>query len=224
MLLLVIFQKSGGINLARVGPLPTLIVAIVFGVVFFSLGIIIIFAKVSEIGLRNYSIIFWIILMLQQYATYSIQIHLTASNSVLNTLVYVYIYFTYFYFQIDSTIFVVFITYFIIPLSLRIATGLSVTLTLIHLLVSTTVAHDTPGEILVRQVCQSVHLFCRLVDISAIFNVLSPCRSTHQDITSIANTWHVLGLWTLVLQYGCYTILFAKSLRDYVAFIKLMSS
>lgn len=48
----------------------------------------------------------------------------------------------------------VFLTYFVIPLSLRIATGFSVTLSVFHLLVSTAVAHDTSGEVLARQVSQ----------------------------------------------------------------------
>lgn len=54
--------------------------------------------------------------------------------------------------QIDSTIFVVFLTYFVIPLSLRVATGLSVILTMIHLLIVTAVPYATPGEVLARQV------------------------------------------------------------------------
>ena len=48
----------------------------------------------------------------------------------------------------------VFLTYFVIPLSLRIATGLSVVLTLFHLLVATAVSHRTPGEVLARQVSE----------------------------------------------------------------------
>ncbi len=52
----------------------------------------------------------------------------------------------------DFAIFVVFLTYFVIPLTLRIATGLSITLSLFHLLVSSAVAHRTPGEVLARQV------------------------------------------------------------------------
>lgn len=58
--------------------------------------------------------------------------------------------------QIDSTIFVVFLTYFVIPLSLRIATGLSVVLTLFHLIVATSVSFSTSGEVLARQVCMCV--------------------------------------------------------------------
>ncbi len=46
----------------------------------------------------------------------------------------------------------VFLTYFVIPLSLRIATSLSVVLTVFHLIVATSVSHRTPGEVLARQV------------------------------------------------------------------------
>ena len=55
----------------------------------------------------------------------------------------------------DFAIFVVFLTYFVIPLSLRIVTGLGVTLSLFHLLIATIVAAattNTPGEIIGRQV------------------------------------------------------------------------
>lgn len=55
-------------------------------------------------------------------------------------------------FQIDSTIFVVFLTYFVIPLPLRIATGLSVALTFVHLIIVTAVPYSTPGKVLARQV------------------------------------------------------------------------
>jgi len=55
--------------------------------------------------------------------------------------------------QLDIAIMLLFFTYFMIPLTLRVATTLSAILSIIHLLVSTTVAIDTtPADILGRQV------------------------------------------------------------------------
>ena len=54
----------------------------------------------------------------------------------------------------DFTILVVFLTYFVIPLSLRIATGLSVTLSAFHLILATSIPISTgaSGVVLGRQV------------------------------------------------------------------------
>ena len=54
--------------------------------------------------------------------------------------------------QVDSTIFILFLTYFMIPASLRVATLLSISLTVIHLVVGTAVAYGQPADILGRQV------------------------------------------------------------------------
>lgn len=69
-------------SLARAGPLPTLIVAIIFGIIFFSFAVIVVLTKVSERRLKLYSIIFWLLLLFQLYANYSVQVHHTLSSSV----------------------------------------------------------------------------------------------------------------------------------------------
>ena len=69
-------------NLARVGPLPTVLVAIVFGVIFFSFAIIVVLTKVSEGRLKLFSIVFWCLLIVQLYLTYAIQIHHNSSTTV----------------------------------------------------------------------------------------------------------------------------------------------
>jgi hypothetical protein len=139
-------------DLARVGPLPTVIVSVLFGIIFFIFGVIIVLTKVSERRLKLFSIIFWCFLVVQLYATYAVQVHHTPSTLVCEATSYDDDVDNAYPLQIDSAIFVVFLTYFVIPLSLRIATGLSVTLSAFHLLISTAVAHRTPGEILARQV------------------------------------------------------------------------
>ena len=69
-------------NLARVGPLPTVLVAIVFGVIFFSFAIIVVLTKVSEVRLKLYSIVFWCLLIVQLYLTYAVQTHHNSSTTV----------------------------------------------------------------------------------------------------------------------------------------------
>ena len=69
-------------NLARVGPLPTLIVAIVFGVIYLTFAVIVVLMKVSEPRLKLFSIIFWLFLVVQQYSNYAVQIHHTPSTTV----------------------------------------------------------------------------------------------------------------------------------------------
>lgn len=54
--------------------------------------------------------------------------------------------------QVGSTIFILFLTYFMIPASLRVAILLSISLTVIHLVVATSVAYQQSAEILGRQV------------------------------------------------------------------------
>ena len=76
------FSSQNGINLARVGPLPTVLVAIVFGIVFIAFAVIVVLTKVSERRLKLYSIIFWLLLVLQLYSTYAVQIHHHASTLV----------------------------------------------------------------------------------------------------------------------------------------------
>ena len=139
-------------DLARVGPLPTVIVTILFGMVFFGFAVIVILTKVSENRLKLFSIVFWGVLVVQLYGTYAVQIHHTASTTVCAASFAIQLVILCCSLQIDLAIFVVFLTYFVIPLSLRIATGLSVTLSAFHLLVSTAVAHSTSGEVLARQV------------------------------------------------------------------------
>ncbi len=74
--------QSGGVALAGVGPLPTVLVALIFGVIFFVLAVFIFFMKVSEVRLQIYSVVFWIFLVLQQYIMFAVQINHTASSSV----------------------------------------------------------------------------------------------------------------------------------------------
>lgn len=69
-------------NLARVGPLPTVIVTVLFGIIFFIFGVIVVLTKVSERRLDLYSIIFWCVLVVQQYGTYAVQIHHNPTTSV----------------------------------------------------------------------------------------------------------------------------------------------
>ena len=69
-------------NLARVGPLPTVVIAIVFGMVFFIFAVVVVLTKVSEKRLKLYSVIFWLYLVLQLYSTYAVQIHHHASGLV----------------------------------------------------------------------------------------------------------------------------------------------
>lgn len=74
--------QSGGMNLARVGPLPTVLVAVVFGIVFLTFAVIVVSTKISEGRLKLYSIIFWLFLVMQLYFTYAVQIHHHASSLV----------------------------------------------------------------------------------------------------------------------------------------------
>ncbi len=69
-------------NLAQVGPLPTVIVAVIFGVVFLIFAAIVVLTNVSERRLKLFSIIFWAFLVLQQYASYAVLIHHNPSTSV----------------------------------------------------------------------------------------------------------------------------------------------
>ena len=54
--------------------------------------------------------------------------------------------------QLDITILVLFFTYFMIPLTLRVTTILGTVLSIIQLIISTAVARDTSPELLGRQV------------------------------------------------------------------------
>lgn len=140
-------------HLARVGPLPTIIVTSLFGVVFLIFAVIVVLTKVSERRLKLFSIIIWLLLVLQQYSIYAVQIHHHPSTSVFEISVRFLLNYSHILFlQIDSTILVIFFTYFVIPLSLRIATGFGITLSLFHLLVATAVPFSTPVEVLIRQV------------------------------------------------------------------------
>ena len=69
-------------SLARVGPLPTVLVAIIFGVILFIFAVIVVLTKVSERRLMLFSIVFWTFLVVQQYVTYAVQIHHNPSTSV----------------------------------------------------------------------------------------------------------------------------------------------
>ena len=79
---IVIFLQSGGMNLARIGPWPTVVVAIVFGIVFLIFAAIVVSTNVSERRLKLFSIIFWVFLVLQQYASYAVLVHHTPTTSV----------------------------------------------------------------------------------------------------------------------------------------------
>lgn len=74
--------QSAGMSLARAGPLPTVIVTILFGVIFFAFAVIVVLAKVSERRLKLFSLIFWCFLVVQQYGTYAVQIHHNPSTTV----------------------------------------------------------------------------------------------------------------------------------------------
>lgn len=74
-------------QLARYGALPQFVVFIVFGVAFFVLALVVVLTKVSERMLVIYSVIFWVFLVVLEYAVYAVQIHHTASNSVRTCLV-----------------------------------------------------------------------------------------------------------------------------------------
>ncbi len=67
----------------------------------------------------------------------------------------------------------VFFCYFLIPLSLRIATTLSVTLTCFHLVVSTAVGHSTRGDILARQVPSLIHVIVCMMEVYPHLQVIS---------------------------------------------------
>ena len=69
-------------NLARIGPLPTVVVAIIFGIVFLIFAAIVVSTNVSERRLKLFSIIFWVLLVLQQYASYAVLVHHSPSTSV----------------------------------------------------------------------------------------------------------------------------------------------
>lgn len=70
-------------NLARVGPLPTVIITLLFGIIFFGFAVIVVLTKVSERRLKLFSLIFWCFLVVQQYATYAVQNHHTPSTTVI---------------------------------------------------------------------------------------------------------------------------------------------
>lgn len=63
-----------------------MLVAIVFGIVFLAFAVIVVLTKVSERRLKLYSIIFWLLLVLQLYSTYAVQIHHHASTLVRYTI------------------------------------------------------------------------------------------------------------------------------------------
>lgn len=76
------FYQSGGITLAQVGPLPLFIVTIIFFIMYIITALIVFFDQISEVRLRTYSIVFWVILVLQQYIGYALLVHHTASDYV----------------------------------------------------------------------------------------------------------------------------------------------
>lgn len=77
-------------------------------------------------------------------------------------------------YQMGFLIFVLFVTYFMIPLGLRVNTVLSVSLCVFHLVLSTAVAEETPADILGREVCIShTYLFFLLSLLFLLLLVLS---------------------------------------------------
>ena len=79
--------QGGGISLAQVGPLPQFIVTIVFLIVYIITALVVFFDQISEVRLRTYSIVFWVILVLQQYINYALLVHHTASDYVSDLLI-----------------------------------------------------------------------------------------------------------------------------------------
>ena len=69
-------------KLASVGPLPTLITSLVFGAACTVLAVFVTFSEISEVKLKVYSVVFWLLLVLQQYVIYALLIRHTASDSV----------------------------------------------------------------------------------------------------------------------------------------------
>ena len=75
-------SQSGGVTLAQVGPLPVFIVTIIFFVIYIITSLVVFFDQISEVRLRTYSIVFWVILVVQQYIGYALLVHHTASDYV----------------------------------------------------------------------------------------------------------------------------------------------
>jgi len=143
-------------NLARWGSLPDVLVFVIIGVALIAMSVIIIVDKISQVRLVIYSVVVWVLLVVLLYTTFALNIHTRASN------------------ELDIAIMVLFFTYFMIPLTLRVTTTLSVILSIIHLLVSTTVAIDTtPADILGRQFASHFLLLLGMNLIGIYYNYLA---------------------------------------------------
>lgn len=144
-----------GPPLARYGSLPFLIIFLIFALVFATVFVISIVDKISQVRLVVYSIIVWMLLVLQTYSYFALAVHHRASD------------------QIDFTMFVIFLTYFMIPLPLRIATSLSLFLSALHLVVATAIARDTPPDIVGRQFAAHFILLAAVNLVGIFYNYLA---------------------------------------------------
>ena len=73
-------------NLARYGELSLLIIFVLFAVVFIVMAVVIALDRISYTRLIVHSVIVWIVMVLQLYALFSVNIHRRASDQVLCTL------------------------------------------------------------------------------------------------------------------------------------------
>ena len=102
------------------------------------MGIIIIADHASQLRINIYAVVIWIILFLQLVALQVFGRHKFPSENL------------------GATIFIIFVTYFLFPVVLRITAFLSIFISLFHLIVSTAISlsvGDVEGKLLARMVC-----------------------------------------------------------------------
>ncbi|CAI8050659.1 Ca(2+)/calmodulin-responsive adenylate cyclase [Geodia barretti] len=129
-------------DVANYGELPFLLIFVFFSIVFAVISVVIVLDRISYMRLMVYSVIVWAAMVLELYALFAVNVHRRASD------------------QMGFLIFVLFVTYFMIPLGLRVNTVLSVSLCVIHLVLSTAVAEETPSDILGREFVANTFLLC----------------------------------------------------------------
>ena len=101
-----------------------------------AIAVITIADKISRVRLTIYSLLVWFTLIVLIYTLFAINIHHRASDGV------------------DYVMFMLFLTYTMIPLSLRYSTVLGLCLSSFHVIViaGTAVTGKTTTEIIIRQV------------------------------------------------------------------------
>ena len=75
-------SQDAGVGLARAASLPIIINLVIYGVVYTALGIIVFADRISETRLLVYSIVFWVVMVLELYMWFSLQTVPKASNTV----------------------------------------------------------------------------------------------------------------------------------------------